>query len=125
MRYFIVGYPKMYNMLHGICDYRIEEVEYEEACKIGKHLSRETIEIFCRPEEEWYSRVNYREDNDVAEWNDVYEQKYKEELNKIIEDEIAYQVWPVEDWVSAETIRLWANSEDDVNVFIKRYCLTK
>ena len=123
MRYFIVGYPKMYNMQYGICDYCIAEGTYEEMREIGQRLSREVINEFCHPSEEWYTTENYLQDACVDFWKDEYEEAYNSVLEGIIESEIAFNIYEVKPEVTDETIRLWANSDDNVNDFIERYCI--
>ena len=122
MRYFIVAYPKMYNMQYGICDYRIVEGTYDEMCSIGARLSREVIEEFCHPEEEWYSHEDSARDNQLEKWDDEYIEDYNAILESIIESEIAYNIWQVKPETTEEAIRLWSNADDNVKEFIERYC---
>lgn len=123
MRYFIVGYPKMYNMQYGIYDYKIAEGTYGEMRRIGAQLSREVINDFCHPSEEWYTIENYLEDIGADFWNEEYEEAYNTTLNSIIENEVAYRIWEVKSETSNEAIRLWANNNDDINEFVERYCI--
>ena len=122
MRYFIVAYPKMYNMQYGICDYKVAEGTYDEMCDIGARLSREVIEEFCHPEEEWYSHEDYVRDNQLEKWEDKYIENYNAILESIIKSEVAYNIWQIKPEVTEETIRLWANADDNVKEFIERYC---
>lgn len=123
MRYFIVGYPRMYNMQYGIYDYLITDVTFGEARKIGRQLSREVIEEFCHPEEEWYSRNDYVEEKGIEKWGDEYLDDYREKLQAIIEEEIAYKIWEVKPDTTEQAIRLWSNSDDNVEEFVQRYCI--
>jgi len=123
MRYFIVGYPKMYNMQYGIYDYRIIEPKtFEEAQKVGRQLSREVIEEFCHPNEEWYSHKDYVEEHNIEKWDNEYIEDYEAIVDSIINEQIEYKIYEVKSEVNEEAIRLWANSDDDVNEFVERYC---
>lgn len=123
MRYFIVGYPKMYNMQYGIYDYKIVELStLEEARKLGIQLSHEVIDILCHPTEEWFTPQNYVEDNGLEKWDEKYRKAYNMALEDIITKEIAFRIWEVKSDTNDEAIRLWANGDDDINDFVKRYC---
>ena len=123
MRYFIVGYPKMFEMKYGIYDYKIEDTTYEEAQKIGAQLSHEVIEEFCHPKEEWYSHEDYIKENNLEKWNNEYSENYEAIVDSIINEQIEYKIWQVKEETSQEAIHLWANSNDDVNEFVQRYCI--
>lgn len=123
MKYLVVGYPKMYDMQYGIYDYRIAEGTYEEMCDIGYNLSREVIEEFCHPSEEWYTTENYLQDTCIDFWKDEYEEAYNSALENIIENEIAFRIWKIKPDTTEENIRLWANSDDDIKEFVEHYCI--
>lgn len=122
-QYFIYAYEARYGGYYGIYSYElIYCVDEDEANDIGRDLSRDVIESYINPEDEYYSREDYVEMSGLDSWDDSYEQDYYEALDEEIESYIEYEVYLMKQPMSDEDFSQWEEEDGDPRDFIRQYC---
>lgn len=91
--YFYCAFSYMYGTLHGMYDGNIEETTYDEATLEATECSRNVIESFHNILEDIYSSVN--EMLGYEDTPDNPDEEYLDEVESIIQEEIAYVLYEV------------------------------
>ena len=102
-RYFIYAYDEIYNGLHGMYDYRFDFCSLESAESYGYEMSYNVIESY----------------------SDIYESLYDEdstdeEMEKAIQEDIAYEIWELLD--DAPSFEELEEMNLDPQSYIDEYC---
>lgn len=123
MRYFIYAYPEMYGGLHGMYNYELtDDTTYDVACDWGHELAYETVESYLRADE-IYSTEDYMNDYyDGEEYDERYHEGYWDAFEEVMQEQCAYEVWPLKDGVTEEDYIKWQKENMEPRDFIERYC---
>ena len=121
--WFIYAYPATYGGLHGMYNYEIAfNMSYEEACNWGSELAYETVESYLRADEIYSTEDFMEEFYDGAEWDEQYRDEYWDSFEEVMQDECAFEVWPLKDGVTEADYYKWQKENQEPHDFIQRYC---
>ena len=59
---------------------------------------------------------------DGAEWDEQYEDEYWDIFEEVMQDECAFEIWPLKDGVTEEDYYKWQKENQEPRDFIQRYC---
>lgn len=121
--WFIYAYPERYGGLHGMYNYDVVwDISEQEACDWGYEMAYETVESYLRADEV-YSTEDFMDDYyNGEEWNDCYEQEYWDAYAEVMEEECAYEIFPLKDDVTEQDWYNWQKENMGPEDFINRYC---
>lgn len=123
MYYFIFAMENMYQGLHGIYDYNMIEChDYNEACEIGQEMSHYVIDSFINPEEIYYTKEDFLNDNEYDTWHENYCNEYYDALDEAIENNIYYEIYPVKSNITLQDYQKWQYENMPPRDFIDRFC---
>ena len=109
-RYFVYAYDQSYGGLHGMHEWCFMEGTYTEAMLYGAEMSANVIDS--------YSDIRYSLFE--CEDEEIYERYSEEEINEIIEEDIAFDIYEVRD--DAPSLEELEAMYLDPETFIKEYC---
>lgn len=105
-KYLIYACEMQYNGLHGMNDWNVYDCQtYEEACEIGHELSYDVITSYGCIEDAFEEEVmeRLREEGITAEHQD-YDDLYDEWLEELIEEDINYSVYQVQEDIDYDAL---------------------
>lgn len=88
-KYFVYAYDGMYGGLHGMYEYCfIEASSYEEAADYGIDMSHNVIDSYFEIRQNLF---------EVEDDEEIYERYSEEEIEDIIAEDVAFEVWELRD----------------------------
>ena len=109
-KYFVYAYDGMYGGLHGMHEWCFMEGTYDEAECYGEEMSANVIDS--------YSDIRYSLFD--CEDEEIYERYSEEEINEIIQEDIAFEIYEVRD--DAPSFEELEAMYLDPESYIKEYC---
>lgn len=109
-RYFVYAYDQSYGGLHGMYDWCFMESSYEEAECTAAEMSAEVIDSYA----------DIRCSLFDCEEEEIYERYSEEEINEIIQEDIAYEIYEVRD--DAPSFEELEAMYLDPDSYIMEYC---
>ena len=109
-RYFVYAYDQSYGGLHGMYDWCFMESSYEDAECTAAEMSANVIDS--------YSDIRYSLFD--CEEEEIYERYSEEEINEIVQEDIAFEIYEVRD--DAPSFEELEAMYLDPESYIKEYC---
>ena len=105
-KYLIYACEMQYNGLHGMNDWNVYDCQtYEEACEIGHELSYDVINSYSCIEGAFEEEVMERlREEGITEEHQDYDDLYDEWLDELIEEDISYSVYQVQEDIDYDAL---------------------
>ena len=110
-KYFVYAYDGIYGGLHGMYDWVFMEGTYEEAEDYGIEMSRDVIDSYSEIRQSLF---------DYEDEEEIYERYSEEEIEEIIQEDIAFEIYEVRD--DAPSFKELEAMNLDPESYIKEYC---
>lgn len=110
-KYFVYAYEGIYGGLHGMYDWVFMEGSYAEAESYGVEMSSNVIDSYAEIRQNLF---------DVEDEEEIYARYSEEEVEEIIQEDIAFEIYEVRD--DAPPFKEMEEMNLDPESYIKEYC---
>ena len=125
MKYIIHAYEQSYGGLHGIEDWRaVESDNYADVEQEAIDMSVGVMESYAFIQEELTSQACFYCGCDVfdVENGNVDEEEFDSALNEAINENVAYEIWKVEENSEFSILEINRMLTNDPEGFVEKYC---